>query len=98
MTPQFVVQWLDRGRGPIRKDDVRLDAGCAPNPAFPQGRDLDVSEGADSACTLELPYPAQRCGVYIVQCNKCGLSIGVTTAGRPDDPRLIKVACRARLH
>ena len=76
------VEWKDSGREPQ----------CAPNPAYPVGIDVDLSEGAES-CSVALPYPAQRCGVYIVECDKCGKRVGVTTAGRPDDPRSVKVGC-----
>jgi hypothetical protein len=78
------VIWYDAGREPK----------CAPNPAYPDGVDIDGSEGATATCTAELPYPARRCGHYTVECETCGLSVGVTTAGRPDDPRSIKLACK----
>lgn len=42
---------------------------------------------------MELPYPAPRCGIYAVKCEKCGLLVGFTTAGRPDDPRKVTLAC-----
>lgn len=83
MEQTLSVEWHDAGREPE----------CQPNPAFPEGKDMDVSEGAPRTCYSELPYPARRCGVYVVACSKCGLRIGVTTAGRPDDPRSVKVAC-----
>lgn len=90
MIEQFIVRWLDSGHAP-------LDPGHH-STHFPQGRDLDVSRGAEPACVLELPYPVPRCGVFTVQCKKCGLALGFTTAGRPDDPRQVKVACKPRLH
>lgn len=77
------IKWLDRNREPK----------CAPNPAYPKGKDVDMSDGAANTCYTELPYPAKRCGLYVVECPKCSLVIGVTTAGRPDDPRSLKVAC-----
>ena len=91
MIAQFIVRWLDSGRAPLGPQHPF-------NPDFPQGRDLDVSRGADPACTFELPYPAPRCGVFAVRCTRCGLQLGFTAAGRPDDPRQIKVACRPSLH
>lgn len=78
------VTWYDAGREPK----------CAPNPDYPKGIDVDGSMGAVATCTAELPYPARRCGHYEVVCETCGLSVGVTTAGRPDDPRSIKLACK----
>lgn len=84
MSDALKVEWFDRGRDPV----------CAPNPAFPNGVDVDVSFGAPDTCSTDLPYPAKRCGTYIVVCERCGYGVGVTTAGRPDDPRSLKIACR----
>lgn len=80
----LIVEWIDHGREPQ----------CAPNPKYSAGVDVDISGGAERACTTKLPYPAQRCGAYVVTCEVCGTRVGVTTAGRPDDPRSVKVACR----
>lgn len=85
---KFIVRWVDSGREPL----------CGPNQNFLEGRDLDVSKGEERACVLELPYPAPRVGTYVIECRKCGLAIGFTTAGRPDDPRRVKFACKPRLH
>lgn len=65
-----------------------------PNPAFPEGMDVDLSQGSAATCSTNLPYPAKRCGFYVVTCEMCGLRVVVTTAGRPDDPRSLKVACK----
>jgi hypothetical protein len=35
----------------------------------------------------------QRCGVWVVACHTCGLRVGITAAGRPDDPRTVRLAC-----
>lgn len=80
----FTVDWIDKGREPR----------CQPNPLYPSGKDLDISHGAARVCVVDLPYPAQRCGLYVVKCSECGLSVGITTAGRPDDPRSVKLPCR----
>jgi hypothetical protein len=82
------IEWIDRGREPQ----------CAPDPEYPNGKDVDGSEGAPKTCFTELPYPAKRCGLYIVECETCGVRWGVTTAGRPDDPRSVKIACRTAAH
>ena len=84
---QFDIFWKDAGKEPQ----------CAPNPAYPDGIDVDLSAGIIRACTVQLPYPAKRIGAYIVTCNKCGISNGCTTAGRPDDPRSIKMACGSKI-
>jgi hypothetical protein len=46
-------------------------------------------------CSVALPHPAKRCGYYLVKCVACGQNALVTTAGRPDDPKSLKLACRA---
>lgn len=76
--------WIDAGREPK----------SPPNPAYPDGIDLDVSNGAERSCGRLLPHPAKRCGTYLVWCGHCGAKVAVTTAGRPDDPRSIRIACK----
>lgn len=78
------ITFLDSGREPQ----------CPPNPSFPDGMHVDMSMGSSYICTATLPYPAPRCGVMIIGCEKCGLTIAVTVAGRPDDPRTVKLACK----
>lgn len=78
------VRWVDGHREPQ----------CAPNPAYPNGIDLDGTLPGETACLTKLPYPAKRCGHFIVECPVCGSRVIITTAGRPDDPRSVKVACR----
>ncbi len=80
---RLTVTWLDAKREPR----------VAPNPLYPKGKDVDVSAGAARSCSTPLPYPAPRCGVYMIECEDCGLRVGVTTAGRADDPRSVKIAC-----
>ena len=69
-------------------------AQCAPDPKHPNGIDLDLTDGAAVACLAELPYPAECCGVLIVRCKSCGNSAAITTAGRVDDPRTVKLPCK----
>lgn len=83
MTTAHRVEWLDAGREPQ----------CAPDPDYPNGKDVDVSMGRPDACKVNLPYPARRCGRYVITCDACRLRMHVTTAGRPDDPRSIKLPC-----
>ena len=78
------IEWFDTGRSPTVK----------PNPRYPDGIDLDLSNGAFDACDVALPYPAKRIGHYHVQCPACGLNVIVTTAGRRDDPRSVRLACK----
>ena len=81
MNSKFHVDWLDSGREPL----------CNPNPDYPDGK--DVGEGP---CKVELPYPAKRCGLYLVFCLACGNLTGVTTAGRSDDPRSVRLQCKIK--
>lgn len=78
------IKWIDRGFEPRNP----------PDPNYPNGIDLDFSKGASVTCTATLPYPARRIGFYSIKCDSCGLSVLCTTAGRVDDPRSVKVACR----
>lgn len=80
---QFEIKFLDSGRWP----------SCAPNPKFPTGMSVDMSKGAQFTCEAKIPYPAPRCGVMTIVCNKCGVSVGVTVAGRVDDPHTVKLPC-----
>ena len=81
---QFDITWLDSGREPQVK----------PNPAYPDGIDVAMTT-EEPCCKLALPYPAPRCGSYVVICKLCGIRVSLTTAGRPDDPRSVTIACRA---
>lgn len=78
---QFKIEWEDHGREPQ----------CTPDPDFPNGKDIDL--GVQPSCKVEVPYPAKRCGMYVIECIKCGVRTGVTTAGRADDPRSITIPC-----
>ena len=80
---QFSIEWIDSGREPQ----------CRSNPNYPTGMDVDVASGAADACKVNVPYPAKRCGMYVVQCRLCGYSVAVTTAGRKDDPRSVRFPC-----
>jgi hypothetical protein len=79
------VTWIDHGREPREQ----------PNPDFPDGIDIDT--GRRPACKAELPYPAKRCGLYMVSCDVCGTLIALTTAGRLDDPKSVMVPCKERV-
>ena len=83
MEQALTVEWIDRHREPQ----------CPPNPKHPNGIDVDMARGAES-CVTNVPYPAKRCGAYLVKCKRCGFSALVTTAGRVDDPRSIRVPCQ----
>lgn len=79
------VTFVPSGRG---------KAQCPPDPNYPEGIDLDISDPArPSTCEATLPYPARECGLFAVRCEFCKQTIAVTCAGRPDDPRTVKFSC-----
>jgi hypothetical protein len=84
-TNQFKVEWIDLEREPKN----------APDPNYPNGIHIDVSQGKKS-CMTALPYPAKRCGQYYVECQKCGTNALVTTAGRVDDPKSVRLPCKGK--
>lgn len=88
MIGEFNVTWVDGGREPQNE----------PDPAYPDGIDLDVTDGTSNLpiCTVQLPYPARRCGHHDVTCRTCGRRVLVTTAGRADDPRSLTLRCNER--
>jgi hypothetical protein len=79
----FEIHWIDRGREPA----------CAPDPTYPNGIDVVIGDIDKPGCSTELPYPAPRCGLFFVQCKTCGTNAIITTAGRPDDPRSVRLPC-----
>ena len=84
MSSHIEVKWFDSGRTPK----------CPPNPDFPDGMDLDGIMPGERACKVDLEYPTARCGVYFIKCNRCMTVMAVSTAGRPDDPRSVRVPCK----
>jgi hypothetical protein len=82
------VAWVDRGFEPQNP----------PDPRFPDGVDLDLTKEDQRCCFAALPYPAKRCGYFVISCVECGLQAVVTTAGRRDDPRSVIVPCKLSNH
>jgi hypothetical protein len=82
----FAITWMDAGRWPRVK----------PNPQYPDGKDISLAKPGQPSCKVDLPYPARRIGTYVVVCDDCGLSVGVTTAGRRDDPRSVELPCKKK--
>ena len=82
------ITFVASGRGP---------AQCASNPKYPEGIDVDVCLfGGAPACSFTLPYPAPECGHWDVVCTACRARTLVSAAGRPDDPRSVKVPCHSK--
>jgi hypothetical protein len=83
----FKIKFIDSGREPK----------CAPDPAFPHGMVADLAQGASRVCETVIPYPSPRCGLVAIECEKCGLKVVVTVAGRPDDVHTVRMACKETL-
>jgi len=83
----LTARWIDSGKEPQEK----------PNPEYPNGKPMDLSDGARFTCERDLPCPAKRIGYWIVECPDCRQKAAVTTAGRPDDPCSIKLACKTMI-
>jgi hypothetical protein len=80
------IEWIDAGREPQ----------CPADPRWPNGVELIQNEDAAAHCITLLPYPAPRCGVWSITCEKCGKIVVVTAAGRADDPHSIAIACQGK--
>ena len=78
------IEFRPSGRGKAR---------CAPDPNHPNGIAVDGSIRGMESCLVELPYPAPECGMWLVRCGRCGVSVAITAAGRPDDPISIRMNC-----
>jgi hypothetical protein len=79
------VKWIDRFREPTQP----------PHRQFPNGVDISLcAHSGEKFCETALPYPAKRCGYYSVLCETCGFSAVITTAGRPDDPKSVRLPCK----
>lgn len=62
------AKWIDGHREPQ----------CSPDPTFPDGIDVIALSGLGPACQTDLPYPAKRCGHFVVTCTMTD-SLAATT-------------------
>jgi hypothetical protein len=97
------VKFLDSGREPQVAPnpkfpngmDVVEGTGVTVRLPHPEGR--KVAEAlTDPGCIVELPYPSPRCGALVVTCVECGKVIALTVAGRTDDVRWFRMACKGK--
>lgn len=80
----FKIEWIGTGQ----------KAECPSNPKYPKGTHIDGRiDPKDPSCYVKLPYPSPCVGGYKATCNICGLIIGVTAAGRKDDPNGFEITC-----
>lgn len=79
------VKFIDSGREPQQPA----------NPKYPDGIAASLLPHAlAKGCTRNLPYPAPRCGMYLVTCRTCGYTALITVAGRADDPNKVTLPCK----
>lgn len=86
MSDKHIVTFHKSGRG---------KAQCPSNPAYPDGMEVRIAKPHEKSCSIDLPYPAQECGMHLIHCTECGMDTAITAAGRPDDPKRVIVPCRA---
>lgn len=82
------IEWMPRAGG--GKPQV------APDPRWPNGKELKAYHEELPSCCGELPYvlwPERGLGILLIKCRRCGLNTSVTTAGRPDDPISLTQNC-----
>lgn len=80
------VMFLDSGREPQ----------CKPDPKYPDGKPINLAtDPMVKTCTMNLPFPAPRCGLYAIRCLECGFTAMLTVAGRPDDPNVVTMPCKS---
>lgn len=84
MATHVSVKFVPSGSGKAR---------CDPNPNYPNG--LDIKIDRNPYCFVALPYPAPECGHWSLLCERCGLTVVVTAAGRSDDPKSVEIPCTA---
>jgi hypothetical protein len=75
----------------------RGKAKCKADENFPNGKIIEISKD-NNAHKIALPYPAPECGVWILKCETCNFAVGVTAAGRKDDPKQVNFICRCKLN
>lgn len=81
---RFDIRWMDGKTETERPSD----------PRYATGMNVDLTFGQRPFCKAELQYPVPRCGQHVGRCVVCNFLIALMTAGRPDDPRTVKVPCK----
>jgi hypothetical protein len=81
---KFTVVWSSTGQKAQKPSDQR----------YPRGVHIDGRMNKeDPSCIVKLPYPSPCVGAYKATCEICGLVIGITAAGRRDDPKSFEITC-----
>jgi hypothetical protein len=99
----MTIKFLDSGREPQVAPDPKFPNGMDIVEGGPVTARLPHPEGwklaqslAGPGCTFPLPYPSPRCGALVVTCDRCGKRVGLTVAGRTDDVRWLRMACKPK--
>ena len=79
----LTITWHSHNRAPQ----------CPSDPAYPNGIEVDAAQGK-IGCAVDLPYPAECCGIWLIACPVCGNQVAVTAAGRRDDPKRVRIPCK----
>jgi hypothetical protein len=99
----MTIKFVDSGREPQCSPDPKFPNGMDIVEGGPATARLPHPEGVELAkslkgpgCTFDLPYPSTRCGLLVVTCDRCHKQVGLTVAGRIDDPRMLRMACKGQ--
>lgn len=87
----FSVSWSARERE--ENGIKRTWAKYPPTPGFENGGDLDFAKDGASWCVTALSVWPGRLGTLHVRCQHCDVTVDLTTAGRADDPKLVRLPC-----
>jgi len=79
---KFTIEWYDS----------KITSNTVPEQDSP--KNILVYDEHKLFCKISLPYPAKRCGMYVVKCNECGNVVGIPTTGKVDDPCSITINCK----
>jgi hypothetical protein len=75
--------------------DGQREPQSAPDPRYPNGVEINAAKPDEKSCFTQLSYPAKRRGWYLIECDQCATRTLITTAGRPDDPKSVRIPCKA---
>jgi hypothetical protein len=87
----FSISWSARTR--VENGVARTGPAHPATPGFENGTDLDLARDAASWCTASCPPWPGKLGMLHLRCQHCDVTVDLTTAGRADDPKLVRLPC-----
>jgi hypothetical protein len=90
-SPHLRVEWRERHVRSRR--EAPAPAASPVQDAYPGGIDVDLAMGGGAHCSAVLPQHPGKPGLYDIRCTRCGLSLALTSGGRSNDPRAVRVPC-----